>query len=284
MASSFSKDFDFAVSQLSTTVPLTDATAKAYRNFVDTFGTHVPVDVTLGGVATEVSSFVDAELDLIHASSASVLASGAVKTFLLSFGAQASASLEEDTRFIFNASRQDHHTLCRPLCPPFDKLSETDSSKWADSLLLPSTNAVPIQVRSTESFVSILFFMCWFSCQCMVLWPVHASLACACFSCLCMVLFACACFSCLCMLCTRTRGSHHNLVFVCRFPLCFAHCARCASLICGDPTRQHTASRGYWKPSNFPSLHPRQTVPTNAMVLTASPSVLKQYRQRAIRV
>jgi hypothetical protein len=76
-----------------------------------------------------------------------MLASGAKKSFLLGFGAKASTSLDADARLIFDGTRRENHTVCRPTCPPLDADSEFQSKPWSDSLHLPETRAVPIKVR-----------------------------------------------------------------------------------------------------------------------------------------
>ena len=144
MGSHFSKDFSAALNRLPLDLA-TNTSVNIYRQFVDTFGTHVPIGITLGGVATEISPFVDGKLDLVAAASAGLLKSGAKSSFLYAFGAKASASLDGDARLIFDGSRQQNHTVCRPLCPPLTSAAETQSTQWSDSLTLPANRAIPVK-------------------------------------------------------------------------------------------------------------------------------------------
>jgi hypothetical protein len=150
--------FSFTLTQnfmdaLSSLPPLaTPGALPLYATFVDTFGTHVPEALALGGYAAQMTTFAGASFSAMQASVGSIVATMSA-SLLIFFGAAANggASWNAADYLTFSSSFSDNSTLCKPMCPPSAPDVGSNPLQWLPYLSYtpgPGVSA-PAPVRAT---------------------------------------------------------------------------------------------------------------------------------------
>jgi len=150
----FWKNFEQALAALPPTFDPLDPVA--YLEFVDAFGTHVPVELTMGGHATQLAvvgkanftAMVNANVDLETQMKMSIL--GLFGSSVTQHGAyHLNAFADFESNVTYNTTR------CRPFCPPAGSNVATNTTGWASRLRLSEGASVPIGAK----FVPITTWM-----------------------------------------------------------------------------------------------------------------------------
>ena len=111
------------------------ATLAAYASFIDVFGTHVPDALTLGGLASQISTFTGANFSVTQEAVDSLDAAASF-SLLIFFGVDVSSGSTRSLAdyLAFAGAQSSNKTECRPACPPVSSSAAVDPGQWAPFL------------------------------------------------------------------------------------------------------------------------------------------------------